>query len=137
MHAGALRALEFDRIVEAVERLAQTPPGSGRLAQLQPSHDPREVAAALAHTAETARFLSGAGDIALRAPAELDAILTALAVEGRALEPLGLLGLATLLGSIDAAVAGIRRQRAAFPLLGATVEGSIPPARWSTMRARS
>ena len=124
MHAGALRALEFDRIVEAVERLAQTPPGSGRLAQLQPSHDPREVAAALAHTAETARFLSGAGDIALRAPAELDAILTALAVEGRALEPLGLLGLATLLGSIDAAVAGIRRQRAAFPLLGATVEGA-------------
>jgi len=124
MHAGALRALEFDRIVDAVERLAQTPPGAGRLAELQPSHDPREVAAALADTAETARFLSGAGEIGLRAPAELDAILTALAVEGRALEPLALLGLATFLGSIDASVAAVRRQRAAFPLLGATVEGA-------------
>ena len=124
MHAGALRALEFDRIVDAVERLAQTPPGAGRLAELQPSHDAREVAAALAGTAETTRFLSGPGEIALRAPAELDAILTALAVEGRALEPLGLLGLATFLASIDAAVAGIRRQRAAFPLLGTAVEGA-------------
>src|SRR3989304_1068574 len=28
MHPGALRALEFDRIVEAVSRFAQTPPGA-------------------------------------------------------------------------------------------------------------
>src|SRR5262245_32089302 len=102
MHQGALRALEFDRIVEAVERLAQTPPGAARLAQLCPSHDAREVAAALAETAETARFLSGTGEIGLRAPADLDAILSAIAVEGRALEPQALLGLATLLASIDA-----------------------------------
>jgi DNA mismatch repair protein MutS2 len=124
MQQGALRALEFDRIVEAVERLAQTPPGAARLAQLQPDADSRAVAAALADTAETARFLSGSGEILLRAPAELDAILTALAVEGRALEPMALLGLGTFLDSIDAAVAGIRRQRAAFPLLGAAVESS-------------
>src|SRR5262249_60149126 len=102
MHQGALRALEFDRLVDAVERLAQTPPGAGRLARLQPSYDAREVAAALAHTAETARFLSSSGEIALRAPAELDAILTALAGEGRALEPQARVGLATFLGSIDA-----------------------------------
>jgi DNA mismatch repair protein MutS2 len=124
MHAGALRALEFDRIVEAVGRLAQTPPGAARLAQLRPAHEAREVAAALADTAETARFLSGSGEILLRAPADLDAILTALAVEGRALEPQALLGLGTFLDSIDAAVAGIRRQRATFPLLGVAVETS-------------
>src|SRR5690349_3296083 len=123
MHHGALKALEFDRIVEAVGRLAQTPPGAARLAQLHPDSDPRAVAAALADTAETARFLSGSGEILLRAPAELDAILTALAVEGRALEPHGLLGLGTFLDSIDAAAGGIRRQRAAWPLLGAAVEG--------------
>ena len=122
MHAGALRALEFDRIVEAVGRLAQTPPGAGRLARLHPSHDAREVAAALADTAETARFLSSTGEIALRAPAELDQIVAALAVEGRPLEPQQLLGLATFLASIDATVAGIRRQRASFALLAATVE---------------
>jgi DNA mismatch repair protein MutS2 len=124
MQATALRALEFDRIVDAVRRLAQTPPGDVRLGRLQPSIDPREVATALASTAETARFLSGTGEIALRAPAELDAILTALAVEGRPLEPLALVGLATFLGTVDAAVAGIRRNRAAFPLLGAAVEAA-------------
>ncbi len=105
-----------------MRRLAQTPPGADRLGRLQPSIDAREVAAALASTAETSRFLSGTGEIALRAPAELDAILTALAVEGRALEALALVGLGTFLGSVDAAVAGIRRTRASFPLLGALVE---------------
>lgn len=124
MHPGALRALEFDRIAEAVARLAQTPPGAALLAELHPAYDAREVSAALAGTAETARFLSGSGEILLRAPAELDAIVSALAVEGRALEPHGLLGLGTFLDSIDAAAAGIRRQRAAFPLLGAAVEPS-------------
>src|SRR5215472_3831741 len=122
MQPTALRALEFDRIVDAVRRLAQTPPGSERLARLRPSSDPREVAAALAGTAETARFLSGTGEIALRAPGDLDACLTALAIEGRVLDPQALLGLATFLASVDAAADGIRRTRAAFPLLGAVVE---------------
>jgi DNA mismatch repair protein MutS2 len=122
MYPGALRALEFDRIVEAVGRLAQTPPGAERLGLLQPSHEAYEVAAALADTAETARFLSGSGEILLRAPAELDAVLTALAIEGRALEPQQLQGLANFLGSIDATVAGIRRQRATFARLAAVAE---------------
>jgi DNA mismatch repair protein MutS2 len=126
MHVGTLKALEFDRIVEAVVRLAQTPSGATRLAQLQPADDVREVASALAKTAETVRFLSGTGQIALRAPAELDAILTALAVEGRALEPQALLGLATYLDSVAAAVNGIRRVRGLFPLLGAIVETASP-----------
>ena len=122
MQATALRALEFDRIVDAVARLAQTPAGGARLGRLQPSTDSREVAAALASTAETARYLSGIGEIAFRAPADLDAILTALAVEGRALEPLALLGLATFLGSVDSTIAGVRRARASCPLLGAIAE---------------
>src|SRR5262245_39081219 len=122
MQQGALRALEFDRIVDAVVRLAQTPPGAERLARVQPLHDTRAVSSALATTAETVRFLTGTGEIALRAPLELDAILEALSVEGRALEPLHLLGLSTFLGSIDATVNGIKRVRANFPLLGAIVE---------------
>ncbi|HTM26344.1 MAG TPA: Smr/MutS family protein [Vicinamibacterales bacterium] len=126
MHVGTLKALEFDRIVEAVVRLAQTPSGAARLAHLQPAEDVREVASALANTAETVRFLSGTGQIALRAPAELDAILTALAIEGRALEPQALLGLATYLDSVGAAVNGIRRVRGSFPLLGAIVETAAP-----------
>jgi DNA mismatch repair protein MutS2 len=80
------------------------------------------VSRALALTGEAARFLSGTGEIGLRAPADLEAILEALAVEGRALEPLHLLGLATFLGSVDAAVGGIRRARGSFPLLAGVTE---------------
>ena len=122
MQSAALKALEFDLIVAAVGRLSQTPPGADRLSELAPLTDARAVAAALATTAEGARFLSGTGEIALRAPAELDVILEALTVEGRALEPLHLLGLATFLGSVEAAAGGIRRARAGFPRLAALVE---------------
>ena len=122
MQAGTLRALEFDRIVAALTRLAQTPPGAALLERLHPAHDPDSVSRALATTNEAARFLSGTGEIGLRAPADLDAIVEALAIEGRPLEPLHLLGLATFLASVDAAAGGIRRARASFPLLTAIVD---------------
>jgi DNA mismatch repair protein MutS2 len=121
MQSGALKALEFDRIIEAVCRFAQTPPGAARLARLEPDDDPRAVVSALAITAETSRFLA-ASEIALRAPEDLDAILTALSVEGRALEPLHLLALAAFVASIETTAGGITRNRAAFPLLGAVAE---------------
>lgn len=116
MHAGALRALEFDRIVDAVGRFAQTPQGHVRLADLHPLTDARAVDSALAATAETARFLADA-HIGLQAPAELDAILSALSVEGRALEPLQLTGLAGFLASVEHTAGAIRRARASFPIL--------------------
>ena len=124
MQSGALKALEFDRIVDAVCRLAQTPPGADTLARLHPLSDAAAVSSALATTAETARFLSGTGEIGLRAPVEIDTIVAALGVEGRAVEALHLLGLSTFLASIDASVTGIRRHRAAFPRLGAIVEAA-------------
>ncbi|CAN5378461.1 endonuclease MutS2 [soil metagenome] len=116
MQPGAFRALEFDRIVEAVSRLAQTPPGVERLAGMQPLSDPRAVARALASTSETARFLDD-NQIALRAPAELKDILEALNVEGRPLEPQGLVALANFFASIDSTCAAIRRARSAVPIL--------------------
>jgi DNA mismatch repair protein MutS2 len=122
MQSGALKALEFDRIVEAVCRLAQTPPGTARLARLHPETDGGSVAAGLAATAETARYLSGAGEIGLRASEDLDAILAHLGVEGRALEATALLSMATFLGSVEATATGIRRNRAAFPLLAGVAE---------------
>ena len=116
MSSGALRALEFDRIVEAVCRYAQTPPGRSRLARLVPQTDPHTVSAALAATAETVRFLAD-NHIGLQAPDDLDLLLTALAVEGRALEPLQLVSLAAFLGSVDTTCAAVRRARSAFPIL--------------------
>ncbi len=121
MHAGALRALEYDRIVEAVRRFALTPPGAARLAKLQPLVDARAVASALSATAETTRFLRD-GDITLQAPDDLDTLLMSLAVEGRVLEPQALLNLAGFLASVDATCAAVRKARSGFPLLAAIAE---------------
>jgi DNA mismatch repair protein MutS2 len=116
MHAGALRALEFDRIVEAVRRFALTPPGAARLALLQPLADPDAVGGALAATSETVRFLSE-NQLGLHAPADLDAILASLAVEGRALEAVQLLALGAFLASVEVSCTAVRRARSACPIL--------------------
>jgi len=124
MQPGALRALEYDRIVEAVMRFALTPMGANQLAKLTPSTDPHRVAQLLAATSETARFLSANGELPLRAPAELPQILVALAVEGRPLEPLRLLALAGFLDSVEDARAIIRRANGPFPILEAAIGGA-------------
>jgi DNA mismatch repair protein MutS2 len=123
MHAGALRALEYDRIVEAVHRLAQTPPGAARLAMLQPLTDARAVAAALAATAETTRFLRDE-TIGLQAPEDLDELLMSLAVEGRVLEPQSLVNVAAFLASVEVTANAVRKVRSGFPLLAAIAETS-------------
>jgi DNA mismatch repair protein MutS2 len=122
MYVGALQALEFDRIVEALASYAATPLGAVRLAALRPQTDPRRVASLLSATTEGVRFLETEGRLPLRAPADLDAILAALAIEGRPLEPLRLIGLADFLESIENARAAIRRTAPAFPALRAVVE---------------
>src|SRR2546425_1670469 len=124
MRLGALRALEFDRIVEAVKSFALTPMGAERLALLQPSTDPPQVAQLLAATSETARYIAAQGVFPLRASSDLPQTLAALVVEGRALEALRLLALAEFLDSIDESRAGIRRAPGSFPLLEAASGGA-------------
>ncbi len=116
MQSGAVRALEFDRIVDAVCRFAQTPLGAARLGRLRPLVDPHGVSSALAATQETVRFLAD-NHIALRAPAEFEGVLASLAIEGRALEPAHLIALAAFLDSVDGTCAAVRRARAAFAIL--------------------
>ena len=118
MHSGALRALEFDRIVEAVTRFAQTPAGLARLSQIEPLTEPRSVSAALDATAETVRFMAES-QIGLRAPEDFESTLESLAVEGRALDPRQLLTLADFLASIESTCASVRRARGAYPVLRA------------------
>ena len=124
MQPGALRALEFDRIVEAVRGFSLTPMGDERLARLAPSTDPQKVAQLLAATTETATFLSANALFPLRATGELPQILSLLAVQGRALEPLRLLALASFLDSVDETRVAIRRTSASFPLLEAASGGA-------------
>ena len=118
MHSGALRALEFDRIVEAVTRFAQTPAGLARLSQLEPLTEPRSVAMALDATAETVRFMAES-QIGLRAPEDFESTFESLSVEGRALDPHQLLTLADFLASVESTCAAVRRARGAYPVLRA------------------
>jgi len=122
MHAGALRALEFDRIVTVVAGLAVTPTGEARLAELSPAVDAARVVALQRATSEGTRFLSDHPGFPLRAPSDLDAILDALAVDGRALEALRLLKLGDYLESIEQSRQAIRRVGSAFPILSQQVD---------------
>ena len=135
MQLGALRALEFDRIVEAVRGFALTPMGDERLARLAPSTDPSAVAALLAATTETVRYLGANHALPLRASSELPEILTAIAVEGRALEALRLLALAAFLDSVDESRTAIRRANGSFPQLEA-VSGAAASFKGETAHVR-
>jgi DNA mismatch repair protein MutS2 len=122
MHTGALRALEWDQIVEVVRGFALTPPGAERLAELAPQSDPHQVSQLLTATAEGVKYLDANPAFSLNAPADLDTVLAAVAVEGRALDPLRLLAFAEFLDSIALTCATIRRANGAFPTLKGLAE---------------
>ncbi len=122
MHTGALKALEWDQIVEIVRGFALTPLGAARLAELEPQSDPHRAAQLLAATVEGVKYLDANPAFALNAPADLEAILSALAVEGRALDALRLLAFAEFLDSLGLTCATIRRVSGPFPTLKALAE---------------
>ncbi len=122
MHTGALRALEWDQIVDVVRGFALTPLGAARLAELAPQSDPHRAAQLLTATAEGVKYLDANPAFSLNAPADLDTVLAALAVEGRALDPLRLLAFAEFLDSLALTCAAIRRVSGTFPTLKALAE---------------
>jgi DNA mismatch repair protein MutS2 len=126
MQQGALRALEFDRIIEAVTGFAVTPMGVERLQRWAPSDDAHRVSEQLAATSETVRFVAANGLFPLQASPDLPQMLAALAVEGRSLEPMRLLALAAFLDSVDQSRAVIRRAPGTFPLLEAASSAAAP-----------
>ena len=124
MNNGAIRSLEFDRIVEAVQGFALTPLGATELAKLRPLTDPRSVRTALAATSEAVRYLEVNPPFALDAPSDLEEALTALAVEGHPLEPRHLLGLADVLASVGAVRQAVTRATGGpFPSLRTLLDG--------------
>ena len=122
MQPGALRALEWDQIVDVVRGYALTPIGAARLAELAPQSDPHRAGQLLAATAEGVTYLDANPGFSLNAPADLDNVLSALAVEGRALDPLRLLAFAEFLDSLALTCAAIRRVSGAFPTLKAIAD---------------
>jgi DNA mismatch repair protein MutS2 len=122
MHPGALRALQWDQIVDVVRGLALTPLGAARLRELEPETDPHRVAQLIAATTEGSRYLDAHPGFSLNAPPDIDVVLSALAVEGRALDALRLLALAEFLDSLALTCAAIRSVSGAFPTLKALAE---------------
>jgi DNA mismatch repair protein MutS2 len=122
MHAGALRALEFDRIVAVVSGLAVTPTGQAGLMELEPIGEAHRVIALQRATSEGTRFLGDHPGFPLRAPLDLEEILDALNIEGRALESLRLLKLGDYLESIEQSRQAIRKVGSAFPILSQQVD---------------
>ena len=122
MNASALRALEFDRIVEVLTGLAVTPTGREALASVSPVDDPSDVARLQRETSEVVRFLADHQGFPLRAPSDLEAIIDALGLDGRALEAPRLLSLADYLESIEQSRTTLTRLDGPFPLLRALVE---------------
>ncbi len=124
MQPTALRALEWDQIVDLVRGFAFTPTGAARLAELTPQSDPTRAAQLLNATIEGAKYLDTNPAFSLHAPADLETVLAALAVEGRALDALRLLAFAEFLDSLALTCAAIRRVTGAFPILKALAENS-------------
>ena len=123
MHAGTLRALEFDRIVAIVADLAVTPMGRIEIEGLAPMTSPTRVSAALGATSEGVRFLLVHPGFPLRAPVDLEEALEGLGTEGRALEPLRLLGLADFLESIEHSRKSVTQAGTTLPYLMRLVDG--------------
>src|SRR5688572_26160663 len=123
MHAGTLRALEFDRIVAIVADLAVTPMGRIEIEALAPMTSPTRVSAALGATSEGVRFLLAHPGFPLRAPADLEEALEGLGTEGRALEPVRLLGLADFLESIEHSRKSVTQAGTTLPYLMRLVDG--------------
>ena len=117
MQSGTLKALEFDRIVEAVRGFAETPMGRDRLARLAPSADPQKVTQLLNATTEVAHYVGRHGLLPLHAPAELGQMLDWLAIQGRLLEGHRLLMFAGFLDSVEETRAAIRKVASECPLL--------------------
>jgi DNA mismatch repair protein MutS2 len=109
MQPAVLRALEFDRIREALAHEALTLLGRERADRLEPSPDPADVARRLELTTAAAAYVRAGGALAISAPEDLGEILEGLEVGQQPLEPLQLLGLVRFVESVAAVADGLKR----------------------------
>src|SRR6187549_2200180 len=113
MQAAALRALEFDRIREALAREASTSLGRERARTLTPADNRTDVQAHLDLTLEAAAFVKSSGSLTIDGPDDLEDVLGHLEVADQPLAPLQLLGLARFASSVSGVVDRVRESRAA------------------------
>ena len=124
MQSAVLRALEFDRIREALARETTTPLGRDRALALQPATDLDEVQQRLEASAAAASFEKSSGSLAIDGPEDLAEVLDHLGIADQPLAPLQLLGLARFVSSVGSVVDRVRN--ASAPLLAELVTGVRP-----------
>ena len=124
MQSAVLRALEFDRIREALARETATPLGRERALALEPATDLEDVRQRLEASAAAAAFEKSSGSLALDGPEDLAEVLDHLGIADQPLAPLQLLGLARFVSSVGSVVERVRN--AAAPLLAELVTGVRP-----------
>ena len=112
MQASVFRAVEFDRIREALAREASTSLGRERAYALEPEIDRAEVQHRLNRTSEALALESSTPGLAIDGPEDLADILAHLEVAGEPLAPLQLLGLARFASSVSAVVDRVRAGKA-------------------------
>ena len=111
MQPAALRALEFDRIREALAREASTSLGRERARLLAPADTRDEVRKRLDLTLEAVAFVKTSGSLAIDGPDDLEEILGHLEIADQPLAPLQLLGLARFASSVGTVVDRVRASR--------------------------
>jgi DNA mismatch repair protein MutS2 len=119
MQPATLRALEFDRIRDALAREASTALGRERAWSLTPATDTEAVRSGLDLTVEAATFTSTGGNLSIDATEDLPDILEGLSIGDAPLAPLQLLGLARFIDSVTSIADRIRS--ASVPLLRTVV----------------
>ena len=124
MQSAVLRALEFDRIREALAGEAATPLGRARALALEPATTLDEVRRRLELSAAAAAFEKSSGSLALDGPEDLADVLEHLGVADQPLAPLQLLGLARFVSSVGSVVDRVRNATAT--LLAGLVTGVRP-----------
>jgi DNA mismatch repair protein MutS2 len=134
MQPAVFRALEFDRIREALARQTLTPLGRARALELAPSADPLDVQVRLDLTSEAVRLLADGGSLSIQAPEGLLAIVDALTIGGQPLDPPALLGLATFVESVDSVCGPLRHLGPSAPHLRDLVD---PAASFADEAART
>jgi DNA mismatch repair protein MutS2 len=121
MQPAVFRALEFDRIREALAREAATPLGRTRALGLEPATDAVVVQAALDLTTAAASYVAQGGALAIDAPDGLPDILAALDVGDEPLAPVDLVGLARFVSSVERVGAAVGARGGPLGAIGARV----------------
>ena len=137
MRERDLKALEFDKVVGLLIRLAVSPPGRGALTELRPASEPAEVRRRLHEVAELADLRSHSGSLPLDEFVDQRALLLAAAPENAVLGGQALVQIRDFAVAARTAEAFLRSRVESRPLLATIVQELVAPKELADALLRS